>query len=192
MMYIDTLYGHTAEVMSLDSMKKERALSGSRDKSVHIWKVVEETQLIYKSHTASTDCISFLSEDTFVSGGEDGTDALRNSQKKKPVSVVKAAHGVDSSGIPNWISALTTLKNSDIFASGSNDGFIRIWKAEFSKFGITPLLTIPMTGFVNSLAFSSSGKFLVAGIGQEHRLGRWESIKQARNGVRIIPLPTSV
>jgi len=43
---------------------------------------------------------------------------------------------------------------------------------------------------VNSLRFSSSGKFLVAGIGQEHRLGRWTRIKEAKNGFVVIPLPT--
>jgi ribosomal RNA-processing protein 9 len=43
-------------------------------------------------------------------------------------------------------------------------------------------------GYINCLAFAPSGKFLVAGIGQEHRLGRWERIKAARNEIRIIPL----
>ena len=41
---------------------------------------------------------------------------------------------------------------------------------------------------MNALAFAPSGKFLVAAIGQEHRLGRWDRVKAARNGVRIIPL----
>lgn len=43
-------------------------------------------------------------------------------------------------------------------------------------------------GFVNAMAFAPSGKFLVAGIGQDHRLGRWQRIKKAKNGVRIILL----
>ena len=44
-------------------------------------------------------------------------------------------------------------------------------------------------GFVNSLKFSSSGQLLVAGVGQEHKLGRWWSIKPARNSVVVIKLP---
>ncbi len=32
-----------------------------------------------------------------------------------------------------------------------------------------PLLSLPQPGFINSLKFSSSGQFLVAGVGQEHR-----------------------
>jgi len=44
-------------------------------------------------------------------------------------------------------------------------------------------------GFVNSLQFSSKGDFLIAGVGQEHRMGRWWRLKQARNSVCFIPLP---
>lgn len=41
---------------------------------------------------------------------------------------------------------------------------------------------------MNALTFSSTGRFIVAGIGQEHRLGRWSRIKEAKNGIRIIPI----
>jgi ribosomal RNA-processing protein 9 len=46
-------------------------------------------------------------------------------------------------------------------------------------------------GYINSLHFSRSGKYLVAGIGQEHRFGRWARIPEAKNGICIIPLPTA-
>jgi hypothetical protein len=45
-------------------------------------------------------------------------------------------------------------------------------------------------GFVNSMVFSNSGRFLIAGIGREHKFGRWESIPTAKNGLRFIPLPS--
>jgi ribosomal RNA-processing protein 9 len=44
-------------------------------------------------------------------------------------------------------------------------------------------------GFVNSLVFAKSGRFLLAGVGQEHRLGRWERIAAARNSLVLFPLP---
>jgi ribosomal RNA-processing protein 9 len=47
---------------------------------------------------------------------------------------------------------------------------------------------IPVEGFVNSLQFSSDGNFLIAGIGQEHRLGRWWRIKEAKNVIMVFPL----
>ena len=43
-------------------------------------------------------------------------------------------------------------------------------------------------GFVNSITFSSNGSNLIAGVGQEHRLGRWWKVKEARNQVMVIPL----
>nr|GEY25821.1 RNA-directed DNA polymerase, eukaryota, reverse transcriptase zinc-binding domain protein [Tanacetum cinerariifolium] len=46
-------------------------------------------------------------------------------------------------------------------------------------------------GYVNSLAFAKSGKFLVAGVGKEPRLGRWGSLPTARHGVALHPLHLS-
>lgn len=56
---------------------------------------------------------------------------------------------------------------------------------------MTPLFTVPVTGFVNTMSFTSDGKYLIAGVGQEHRCGRWFTIKEARNGIAIIPLTKS-
>jgi len=43
-------------------------------------------------------------------------------------------------------------------------------------------------GFVNAIAIAKSGKFLLAGIGREHRLGRWFNIKVAKHGLLTVPL----
>jgi len=125
--------------------------------------------------------------------------ALWSLKKKKPVCIVKNAHPLATgngfenieSNIAGWIASISSIKNSDLVASGSSDGFIRLWKLNESVGGITPVLNIPMNGFVNALAFSHKPRFLIAGIGQEHRLGRWSTVKEARNGLRIIPLPFS-
>lgn len=50
--------------------------------------------------------------------------------------------------------------------------------------------SVPLNGFVNGLAVSSTGKFVVAAVGQEHRLGRWEHDKKARNEVCVVSLPS--
>lgn len=49
--------------------------------------------------------------------------------------------------------------------------------------------SVPLEGFVNGLAVSSTGQFFVAAVGQEHRLGRWEHDKKAKNEVCVVPLP---
>lgn len=55
---------------------------------------------------------------------------------------------------------------------GSYDGYVRLWNVNASENRtLTPHLALPVDGFVNSLALSSS--LVVAGTGQEHRLGRY-------------------
>ena len=41
---------------------------------------------------------------------------------------------------------------------------------------------------MNTLQFSNDGSLLVAGVGTEHRLGRWWHLKSAKNCVCIIRL----
>ena len=48
---------------------------------------------------------------------------------------------------------------------------------------------LKVRGFVNSLAISPSGGWIVAGAGQEHRLGRWWSGKSAKNKLVLIKVP---
>jgi len=76
--------------------------------------------------------------------------------------------------------------NTDLIASGSNDGLIRLWKCSDTN-AIIPLTVIPIIGFVNALAFTKSGKFLLALVSQEHKFGRWYRIK-TKNCLCVIPL----
>jgi ribosomal RNA-processing protein 9 len=41
---------------------------------------------------------------------------------------------------------------------------------------------------VNGLAFAPSGRFLLVGVGQEHRLGRWDRQRAAKNSIRVVPI----
>ena len=47
--YIETLFGHQDAVQSVDANTRERVISaGGRDNTIRIFKVPEETQLIYR------------------------------------------------------------------------------------------------------------------------------------------------
>lgn len=181
-------FGHQNHVTSIDALTKERALtSGGADRTLRIWKVVEESQLVYNGHYGSIDIVKYVNEEMFVSCSDDGSLCVWNVGKKKPIAIHKIAHGKSSTGIPNWISSIATLLNSDLIASGSCDGFIRVWKLEKNFRGITLKFEIPVTGFVNSLTFTNDGNSLIAGIGQEHRLGRWWRLKEGKNVILVIP-----
>jgi ribosomal RNA-processing protein 9 len=71
--YIFYRFGHQSVVTSVDALSRERAItSGGRDNSLRIWKIVEESQLIYNGHRGSIDCVKLINEEHFLSCGDDG------------------------------------------------------------------------------------------------------------------------
>jgi len=188
MCYVETLFGHQAEITGISSLAKERCVSVSRDRSLRLWKVVEESQLIFRGHSASIDCCAMSTEDWFVAGAADGGLSLWSTLKKKPTAVRRAAHGSDANQIPHWVSSVAALSYSNLVASGSCDGFVRLWECSKDNCRLEEVAALPVPGFVNGLAFASSGRFLLAGLGQEHRLGRWTRNAAARNGLAVLPL----
>ncbi|CAB3368616.1 Hypothetical predicted protein [Cloeon dipterum] len=190
MTYIESLFGHQATVTSIDALSRERAItSGGRDNSLRIWKIVEESQLIYNGHKGSIDCVKLINEEYFLSCGDDGTLCLWGSMKKKPIAVIENAHGFNSENDqPYWVSSIAACLNTDLVASGSMDGNLKLWKCGEGFKNLTPLMSIPVVGFINAIAFTPDGSHVIVGLGQEHRLGRWWRMKEARNCIFVIPL----
>ena len=55
--------------MSIDCLLRERTVtSGGADKSVRVWRVVEESQLVFGGHRASIDCVKLFDDEHFVTG----------------------------------------------------------------------------------------------------------------------------
>ncbi|KAK2448292.1 LEUNIG protein [Trifolium repens] len=219
--YMNTLFGHQSEVLSIDCLRKERVLAAGRDRSMQLFKVHEESRLVFRAPASSLECCCFVNNDEFLSGSDDGSIELWGAVRKKPIHILKNAHALltdrkksdqkDNEILPNgnlengyhhpenhhcssvysWVSAVTVCRNTDLAASGAGNGFVRLWAIENEAKDIKPLHNIPLVGFVNSLAFAKSARFLVAGVGQEPRLGRWGQIREARNGVSILPLKLS-
>lgn len=219
--YITSLFGHQSEVLSIDCLRKERVLTVGRDRSMQLWKVPEESRLVFRAPASSLECCCFINNDEFLSGSDDGSIELWGMLRKKPVYIVKNAHALsatlrqpeqsDVGKIPNgyiengnhnhedyncstaysWVSSVTVCRSSDLAASGAANGSVRLWAIGSETKDIRPLFNLPLVGFVNSLAFSKSGQFLVAGVGQEPRLGRWGRLPAARNGVAVQSLKLS-
>ncbi|CAK7218749.1 pre-rRNA processing protein [Sporothrix eucalyptigena] len=168
--YVQTLFGHQDEVTDIDALAQEKCVSvGTRDRTARMWKVIEETQLVFRgggsggkgvpagvdprslAHEGSMDRVAMLDDELFVTGSDNGALALWSTQKKKPLSVIPRAHGIEPvlSGReqydaamstaaaqaanpppppqPRWITALRTIPYSDIVLSGSWDGSVRVW-----------------------------------------------------------------
>jgi len=75
------------------------------------------------------------------------------------------------------------------FCSLASDGVVRFWGVPPSGAGkLEQVGTAAVEGFVNGLSIAPSGRFAVAAIGVEPRLGRWDHIPSSRNQLAILPL----
>lgn len=123
MAYVETLFGHQDVVLDIDALAQERCISvGARDRTARLWKVAEETQLVFRGgavdkksypgvnprsllHEGSMDRIAMIDDDLFVTGSDNGAIALWSVQKKKPVYIESLAHGLDPALEPQQASA---------------------------------------------------------------------------------------
>lgn len=196
MSYVETLYGHEDGVLSIDSLHKNRATTcGGRDRTVRLWKIEEESQLAFQTSMGSSlECIKMLNEDYYLSGDNCGSLSIWFVRKKKPITHRTNAHtlGAECNSEDSPITAIASIPYTDLVASGSRDGFVRLWKCDKSYRALLQVHQVPVQGFINSLCFTSDASHLVVGVGQEHRLGRWWTDKQAKNHVLVIPLNQEV
>ena len=73
-------------IMDIDAGARERTITaGGRDRSVRVWKIVEESQLVFNVPTYSIDCVRLLNEEHWVTAGEDGHLAVWGVMRKKPL-----------------------------------------------------------------------------------------------------------
>ncbi|WPH03644.1 WD40 repeat-like protein [Acrodontium crateriforme] len=258
--YVETLFGHQDEVVDVGALAQEKCITvGARDRTARLWKVVEESQLVfrgggapskpkpnhnasddkpdvpidpamYKYNEGSTDRITCIDDDTFLTASDNGSISLWSVHKKKPVYTLPLAHGLEpapplttlsaekepnpadvfQSPAPRWITALRAIPYSNVFVSGSWDGYVRVWRVTSDKRRIEALgplecvddegLTTSrrVEGVINDLAIDERGDrgkegiVVIAGVGKEPRLGRWRDIAGAKNGMAVFSVPRSV
>ena len=125
---METLFGHQDEVVDLASLALERCVSvGARDRTARLWKVVEQTQLVFRGGGSSErrrtrnkdgevaapksygegsiDRVALVDEESFVTGSDNGSISLWTLHKKKPIFTVPLAHGLDPPMQPEEASA---------------------------------------------------------------------------------------
>ncbi|KAG7280600.1 hypothetical protein CRUP_028326, partial [Coryphaenoides rupestris] len=161
--YVETLYGHQDAITGLDALSRERCVTaGGRDNTCE---GLEDNRGVPAGvPRGSIDCIQLINEEHMITGSDDGSVSVWSVNKKKPLSTVKVAHGsFGDAGLeqPHWVASVAALRNSDTVASGCSE-------EEGLTTGTLNRGRSERTGFINALEFSTSGKFLVAGVGQEH------------------------
>ncbi|KAG8128307.1 hypothetical protein E2320_015166 [Naja naja] len=165
--YVETLFGHQDVITGLDSLSRECCVtSGGRDGTVRIWKIAEESQLVFYGHQGSIDCIQLINEEHMVSGADDGSVALWGLSKKKPLKVVKHAHGFHGTqGLeqPFWISSVAGLLNSDLVATGSHSAGVKLWKCGEGFRKLELLFEIPLLEICKFWKLPSCWSWVVGG-----------------------------
>lgn len=162
------------------------------------------------------DCCRYITATEWLTGGNDGALHVWSQMKKKPLAVTKGAHAgsvggasaeaegaapappaagswaVAGSASIGWVQSVAVCRGSDLVASGAGDGAVRLWQVTQSKFGgaggLAAVGEVPAVGYVNGLALARSGRFVMAALGQEPRMGRWGRLGGVRNGVLLHPL----
>lgn len=132
MTYVETLYGHQSPIVGLHCAHKNRPVSVARDRTVRVWKVEEDSHLVFRpgGDVGSAECVSAIQDGWFVTGHDDGRLGLWKEEKKRPVANIVAAHGYYGgvSAVPRSVMCCHSLGLSDVLATGSNDGYLRIWR----------------------------------------------------------------
>jgi ribosomal RNA-processing protein 9 len=200
--YVETLFGHQDEVVDISALAQEKCVTvGARDRTARLWKVVEESQLLFRGggapskskseqrsegsnavslpsqkpyHEGSMDRITYIDDDTFITGSDNGSISLWSIHKKKPVFTYPLAHGLEPPPSieelsaeetpnpedvmrdpqPRWITALKAIPFSDTFVTGSWDGCVRAWKLSRDKRRIEALGPV---GRTESISFDEEG-----------------------------------
>ena len=121
--YVETLFGHQDHITDIAAMSIDQAVSvGSRDRTARVWKVVDETQLVFRADSnmrheeysaANVDCVAALPPTHFVTGSDSGAISLWTIHKKKPLFTVPVAHGVED---PRPLDEVTSETNATIIA----------------------------------------------------------------------------
>jgi ribosomal RNA-processing protein 9 len=123
--YVETLFGHQDDVVDVDALAQERCVSvGARDRTARLWKVVEETQLVFRG------------------GGGDGSSKKRKKGGSAPAADDGAEDGggldPDSLAHEGCMDRVAMI-DDELFVTGSDNGAIALWSIQKKK----PLFVLP-------------------------------------------------
>ena len=195
MVQLETLYGHQLGVTGIDCYQKERPVSVGRDRTARAWKLAEDTHMIYRggSLLQPAEAVSIVKDDWFLTGHEDGQLSLWSTEKKKPLFSWEEAHGKGDHDINRSVVSVAALRRSDLAMSGSFEGYLRLWRirtgaSKADGRDLSHVAKVPIHGYINGIAIGPHAKFALLAVGNEHRVGRWNTVPRARNRLAFVDL----
>ncbi|KAF8497522.1 WD40 repeat-like protein [Russula emetica] len=117
--YVQTLFGHQDCILNLDALRAETAVSvGGRDKTVRFWKIVDETQLVFRGGGRSAV------RELLEGGGLADVDDEDRKDGKREVLEKKCVEGS--------LECVAMIDEST-FLSGGDSGSICLWTTQRKK-----------------------------------------------------------
>ncbi|KAG8999140.1 pre-rRNA processing protein [Tulasnella sp. JGI-2019a] len=139
--YVETLFGHQDHILSVDALRAEVAVSaGARDKTVRFWKVVEESQLVFRGGGRSKlreVLEGGIGLDDAINGEEEEDAAEGHGAVRKSTAPKVPAKKMDfAEGSMECVAMI----DESTFLSGGDSGSIRLWFIQKKKAVFTQAL----------------------------------------------------
>uniref|UniRef100_A0A383W750 Uncharacterized protein n=1 Tax=Tetradesmus obliquus TaxID=3088 RepID=A0A383W750_TETOB len=162
--YVDTLFGHQAEVFALDAARAERVVSVGHDHTCRLWKIPEESHLVFRSPSMAQYAVSYVTGNEWVSGGADGSLQVWNTMKKKPQSVYRNAHVSRSSGAAAAAAPADAGPDAAVAAADADAADAAVAAGLPSK-GSWSTAGVDTPGWIQSIAACKGSEIVASGAG---------------------------
>ena len=137
--YVETLFGHQDEVVDIAAYANiERCVSvGARDRTARVWKVVEETQLVFRGGGGGGGGGAAATTKSVLENGNP-----HHQQQPPTMGTINGTNGAEphpKSYTEGSIDRITLIDN-ETFIPGSDNGTLSLWSLHKKK----PLFTYPL------------------------------------------------
>ncbi|CZT99426.1 U3 small nucleolar RNA-interacting protein 2 [Plasmodium falciparum NF54] len=181
---INTYLGHTNNILTMNSIDQNKLITSSSDYTLRVWNTKNDNHILFNINYEIIESCCTLNNRIFIAGTFSGHIYVFNSSYKKPICIQQNAHNSFS------ITSLISIPYTNIFISGSYDGYVHFWQFKnMNKISasVQKIMTVQVNGTVNKFSFAHNYRYLYIAIGNEMRHGSWTKTKN-KNGLAIIPL----
>lgn len=115
--YVETLFGHQDHVLGIDALRGDTCVSvGGRDKTVRYWKIVDETQLVFRGGGRSR-----VRE--VLEGGLRGDDEVEGDEEDEEMNPKGKGKGKEKKFIEGSLESVAMIDETT-FVSGGDSGCV--------------------------------------------------------------------